>query len=389
MQKNVEDLGINVSDETITLLQELIKIESINPLLSPDGSGEKGVAAFLETFCRQRNLPYELQEVVDGRANILTWVPGQDPDKRILFLAHMDTVPVTKWEGNPFSGEQKDGRIYGRGSCDTKGSLAAMLMALSTLGDRKPTATIVVAGGIDEEGRKIGARAIAQSGVSYDAAVCGEPTKLEVVVAHTGSVRWQIEVEGVAAHTARPHLGVNAITGMAKIVLALDDYHRSLASRKHPLVGPPLLTVGLIEGGIELTTVPPSCRIWIDRRLVPGEQPQDAIQEVEDILETFRQGEDKIKVRSLLPALEDPAPPSSESSKIAAVAAAACADVAGTGDLIGVPGGTDASQLSLVGIPCIVLGPGSTDQAHTKDEFVEIDQLVKAVEIYQKIMLSY
>ncbi|MER9445639.1 M20 family metallopeptidase [Mesorhizobium sp. M0340] len=375
--------------ETVALLQELIKIESVNPALSPTGSGEQGVVTFLEGFCRERNLPYEVQHVVDGRSNLLTWVQGQDSNKRILFLAHMDTVPTGEWDSNPFSGEQREGRIYGRGACDDKGSLAAMLIALSTLGDRQPKATIVVAAGIDEEGPKAGARAIAQSGVSYDAAVVGEPTDLELVVAHKGSVRWQVEVEGVAAHTSKPHLGVNAITGMAKIVLALDEFNKTLALRTHPLVGSPTLTVGLIEGGIELTTVPPVCRIWIDRRLIPGEQPQEAIQEVENILERLRQSEDKIKVRSLLPAKEDPAPASAESSKIAAVAAKACADIAGTGKYVGVPYGTDASQLSLAAIPCIVLGPGSIDQAHTNSEFVEIDQLAKAVEIYQNIMLSY
>ncbi|RWQ13506.1 ArgE/DapE family deacylase [Mesorhizobium sp.] len=379
----------NVSAQTVALLQELVKIESVNPSLSPKGSGEKKVAEFLERFCRERNLPYEIQEVTDGRSNFLTWVPGHDPDKRVLFIAHMDTVPVDKWESDPFSGEQREGRIYGRGSCDTKASLAAMLMALSTLGERQPKTTVVVAASIDEEYRKIGARAIAQSGVSYDAAVVGECTNLELVVAHMGSLRWQIEVEGVPAHTSRPHLGVNAITGMAKIILALDEYHRTLVTRAHPLVGSPLLTVSLIEGGLELTTVPPACRIWIDRRLIPGEQPQDALQEVENILEAFRQGEHKIKVRSLLPALEDPAPNSAEASRIAAVAAAVCADVAGTGKYIGGTGGSDANQLSLAGIPCIVLGPGSTDQAHTNNEFVEVDQVAKAVEIYQKIMLSY
>ncbi|PSH55583.1 M20 family metallopeptidase [Phyllobacterium sophorae] len=378
------------SVQTVALLQELIKIESVNPSLSPKGSGEQAVAEHLERFCNERNLPYEFQEVADGRSNFLTWVPGKDPDKRILFIAHMDTVPIDKWESDPFSGEQREGRIYGRGSCDTKGSLAAMLVALSTLGERQPNATVVVAASIDEEFRKLGARAIADSGVTYEGAVVGEPTELELVVAHMGSVRWQIEVEGVPAHSSKPHLGVNAITGMAKVILALDEHHRSLVSRaQHPLVGSSQLTVSLIEGGLELTTVPPVCRIWVDRRLIPGERPQDAIQEVESILEGFRRGEDKINVRSLLPALEDPPPISSESSKIAAVAAAACADVAGTGEQKGATGGSDANQLSLAGIPCVVIGPGRTAQAHTNNEFVEIDQLAKVVEIYQKIMLSY
>ncbi|MCA1494922.1 M20 family metallopeptidase [Ensifer sp. NBAIM29] len=378
----------SLSTDTITLLQDLVKIESVNPSLSPKGSGEQSVAEYLERFCKDRNLPFELQHVAEGRSNLLTWVLGKDPHRRLLFVAHMDTVPTDNWASDPFSGEEKDGRVYGRGSCDTKGSLSAMLVALSSLRDRQPNATIVVAASIDEEYRKIGARAIALSGTSYEGAVVGEPTELELVVAHKGSVRWQIEVQGVPAHTSKPHLGVNAITGMAKVILALDQHGQDLASRTQPLLSPPTLTVSLIEGGLELTTVPPSCRIWVDRRLVPGERPAQALQEVKDILQTLRDREN-INVRSLLPALEDPAPDSAESSKIAAVAAQACAEVAGTGNYIGVPYGTDASQLSLAGIPCIVLGPGSIDRAHTNNEYVELDQLVKSVEIYRKIMLSY
>ncbi|RWI07216.1 MAG: M20 family peptidase [Mesorhizobium sp.] len=379
----------SISTQTVELLKQLIKIESINPSASAQGSGEQKIAEFLEAFCRERNLPYEYQEVTDGRSNFFTWVPGQDPSKRLLFISHMDTVPVENWVADPFSPEEREGRIYGRGSCDDKGPLAAMLMALTTLGERKPRATIVLAASIDEEYRKKGARAIAQSGVSYDAAVVGEPTDLGLVVAHKGSVRWQVEVEGVPAHSSKPHLGVNAITGMAKVILALDNINETLSQRVHPLVGPPTLTITLIEGGVELATVPPSCRVWIDRRLTPGERPADALQEVENILEKLRQAPDKINVRSLLPALEDPAPPSAEGTQIAAVAAKACAEVAGTGKPFGVPYGTDASQLSLANIPCVILGPGSIDQAHTTNEFVEIDQLGKAVEIYQKIMLSY
>ncbi|TIL44442.1 M20 family metallopeptidase [Mesorhizobium sp.] len=377
----------SASTELVSLLQDLTRIESINPSLSAAGSGELEVARYLENYCRKRNLPCELHEVKDGRPNFITWIPGQYPDRRILFIAHTDTVPVDKWDTNPFSGEVRDGRIHGRGSCDTKGSLATMLTALSTLGERKPKATVVLVASIDEEFRKIGARAVADSGVAYEAAVVGEPTNLELVVAHKGSVRWQVEVEGVPAHSSRPHLGVNAITGMAKLVLALDAHNEVLNKRENALVGPPALTVSLIEGGIELTTVPPACRIWIDRRLTPGEPPQNALQEVEDIFESFRNGKDKIKVRSLLPALEDPAPKSAEGSRIAEVAANACANVAGTGKYIGAPWGTDASQLD--GIPCVVIGPGSMAQAHTSNEFIDISQLDKAVEIYQQIMLNY
>lgn len=375
-------------NQVVEILQNLVRIESINPSLKSGGSGEGRIAEWLSTFCKNRDLQSELQPVADGRANFLAWIPGRETEIRVLFVAHMDTVPIDKWETDPFSGEQKDGRIYGRGSCDTKGSLAAMLAALDSLKDSKPRATIIVVGSVDEEYRKAGARTLAQSRVKYEAAVVGEPTNLELVVAHKGSVRWQIEVIGRPAHTSKPHLGINAITGMAKVILALESLSAALATRAHPLVGPPTLTVSLIEGGLEITTVPPLCRISIDRRLIPGERPSDAVREVENVLESLRR-QHKLQIRSLPPAFEDPPPDSSESTRIADVAAKACAEVAGTGAYKGVPYGTDASQLSQAKIPCVIIGPGSIDQAHTNNEFVPVDELTKAVEIYRRIMLDY
>lgn len=373
----------------VELLQKLVQCESINPSLDSGGSGEAKVATLLTDFCKSHNMAYEMQPVMAGRSNFLASVPGRNPDQRIIFVAHMDTVPVHRWESDPYSGLLKDGRIHGRGSCDTKGSLSAMMMALATLKTGQTGPTIVVSGSVDEEFRKAGARAIAQSGVRYDAAVIGEPTDLELVVAHKGSVRWQIEVVGRASHTSKPHLGVNAITGMAKVVLALQAHNTELAARAHPLVGPPTLTVSLIEGGLEVTTVPPLCRIWVDRRLIPGERPKQAIEEIEKILVTLRAQDSSLEVRSLPAPWEDPPPDSAEGSHVAVVAAKACAKVAGTGKFMGVPYGTDASQLSLGGIPCVIVGPGSIDYAHTNNEFVPVDELQKAVKLYREIMLNY
>jgi acetylornithine deacetylase len=375
--------------QVLELLQKLVQCESINPSLDKTGSGEAMVAALLSDFCKTRNIAYELQPVADNRANFLATVPGRNPDQRVIFVAHMDTVPVHNWASDPYSGRVEDGRLHGRGSCDTKGSLSAMITALSTLTPRQANATIVVSGSVDEEFRKAGARAIAQSGIRYDAAVIGEPTDLELVVAHKGSVRWQIEVVGRPSHTSKPHLGVNAINGMAKVILALQAHNAELANRAHPLVGPPTLTVSLIEGGLEVTTVPPLCRIWVDRRLIPGERPKQAIEEVEKILQGLRAQDSTLEVKSLPAPWEDPPPDSAENAHVAAIAAKACSKVAGTGKFTGVPYGTDASQLSLGGIPCIIVGPGSIDHAHTNKEFVPIDQLQKAVELYREIMLTY
>lgn len=372
-----------------SLLADLVRINSVNPGLSPDGQGEAAVADRVERFCDEYGITHERQAVNEGRPNVLAWVPGRDPDARLLFVAHQDTVPVAGWSSDPFSAERRDGRMYGRGTCDTKGSLAAMLQALADIRDEAPRATIVVAGSADEEHRKTGATALAQYRPSFDAAVVGEPTGLELVVAHNGSVRWTIETRGLAAHTSRPHLGVNAITAMAHVITAIDEMTAAFKERPHPLTGAPVLTISLIGGGEHICTVPDRCTISIDRRLVPGETPAAALAEVEAVLDDVRKRHPGLEVASVLPAREDFPVEGAAGTRLVEVAAAACADVAGTGTPTGVPYGTDASRLSPVGIPCVVLGPGAIAQAHTVDEFVEMADVEKAVEIYRRIMLAF
>jgi acetylornithine deacetylase len=373
----------DISPERI--LRELVAIDSVNPNLWPGASGEGGVAAWIERFCDEQRLAHELQPVTADRSNLLAWVPGRD-DATLLFVAHMDTVPVNGWTRNPFAPEREGSRLYGRGSCDTKGSLAAMLHALATLKGERPRATVMVVGTVDEEHHKAGAKALAGLR-KCEAAVIGEPTSLDVVVAHKGSVRWQIEVVGRSAHTSKPELGVNSITGMAKVVTAIDEAALELKRRVHPLVGTPTLTISLIEGGDHVCNVPQRCRITIDRRLIPGEAPKAALQEVEKVLQSVRKANPLIKAHSL-PAIEDPAFESPNDARIVEIATAVCANIAGTGQPKGVPYGTDASQLAS-SMQCVVLGPGNIDQAHTTEEFIELPELERAAEIYRQIMLQY
>jgi len=378
---------MNMNVETI--LTELVRIESVNPRFTPGSRGETAIAEWVMHFCKRQGLEHRAQPVETNRANILAWVPGREAETRLLFEAHMDTMPAVGWAKDPFGAERQGTRLYGRGSCDTKASLAAMLQALVSVRDSRPRPTIVVAAAIDEEGVKAGARALAHSGVNYEAAVIGEPTNLQPVLAHNGSVRWQIETRGQAAHTSKPDTGVNAITKMVKVISAVQErIPLKLAKHEHPLVGKPTLTISMIQGGIDLCIVPDRCVIGIDRRLVPGETPGDALEEVEAILAALRTEDPTLDVRSL-PAVKDPPVEAPPASHIAQVAMRACAEIAGTGEPHGVPYGTDASQLAPQGITCIVLGPGSIEQAHTTDEFVELPQVEAAVDIYRQIMLTY
>lgn len=373
---------------TRTLLENLVRIDSVNPSLDPAGGGEKAIGNFIRDFCRDRNLDVTFQDVEGERRNVLAWVPGTS-DEKLLFVAHMDTVPVEGWERNPFDPVTVDNRLYGRGACDTKASLVGMLLALESIKREKPRATIVVAGSVDEEFRKKGARALGAMRPLFSGAVIGEPTDLEVVVAHKGSVRWQVETVGRAAHSSVPENGVNAIIAMADVLQELKTIGDELRTRMTPLTGAPSLTVSLIEGGTDICTVPPRCVISIDRRLVPGETPAAALQQVEIALEKVTARNPGILARSILPAAEDPPVSGVATTPLAAVVHEACVQYAGTGEYKGVPYGTDASQLHAAGIPCIIVGPGSIEQAHTVDEFIDLSQLDKAFDIYRSVMLQF
>jgi acetylornithine deacetylase len=306
-----------------------------------------------------------------------------------LFVAHMDTVPARGWPRDPFEPYSVENRLYGRGSCDTKASLAVMLAALNSIKRGQPRATIVVAGSIDEEYRKMGARALGMIEPRFSGAVVGEPTDLEMVVAHKGSVRWRIETTGRAAHTSIPEYGLNAIEAMAEVVMSLKRLNEDLGKRPAPLTGPPTLTVSLIEGGSDICTVPARCVISLDRRLVPGESPVSALHEVDVVLDALKLSNPYLQVKSIMPPTEDFPVSGALATRLAEVTQHACQRLGGTGEPRGVPYGTDASILSAAGIPCIIIGPGSIEQAHTNDEYVDVAQLDKAFEIYRSIMLTY
>jgi acetylornithine deacetylase len=370
-----------------SLLQDLIRLDSINPSLDPNGGGEAAIASYVADFCRDRQIDCKLQEVEPGRHNVLAYVPGGE--RFLLFVAHLDTVPARGWTRNPFEPREVGNRLYGRGACDTKASLAVMLCALDSIKRERPPATIVVAGSVDEEYRKKGARALRTLQPRFSGAVVGEPTNLEMVVAHKGSVRWQVETIGRAAHTSVPENGENALEAMAEVILVLKQLNQELRNRPTPLTGPPSLTVSLIEGGSDICTVPARCVISIDRRLVPGESPAQALQEVENAFDQLRNRSPQVRVRSILPAREDFPVSGALDDRLAEVTQQACRRVAGTGEPRGVPYGTDASELCAAGIPSVVFGPGSIEQAHTVDEFVDLTQLEQATEIHRLIMSTY
>jgi acetylornithine deacetylase/succinyl-diaminopimelate desuccinylase-like protein len=403
-----------MSLDVVNILSDLVRIPSVNPMgrpVSGDIYYEHRMTAHLEALFRGLGLPTERHTVAPLRDNIVTRVDGDVPPERggpiVMLEAHQDTVPIDGMTIDPFMPTVKDGRLYGRGSCDIKGGMGAMIAALARLAKEKPAGrpTVVLACTINEEHGFTGAThwAATYSGSPPDsghgpeiappagrsrllprvpdAAIVAEPTLLNVVVAHKGAVRWKCSTKGVATHSSQPHLGENAIYRMAPVLQALDRYGRDVAPKlaSHPLCGQPTLSVGLISGGLSVNTIPDRCTIEIDRRVVPGESAQGALDHCLDFLK--REVPAEAKVVHERPFMMTSGLRDEGNGRLAERLGDAVRRHGGPGKRIGVPFGTDAPHFAATGCPTVVFGPGSVDQAHTADEWLDLDQLKAAVEI--------
>ena len=368
------------------LARELIALPSVNPAFLPNNhadTGEGRVADFLAATAAKAGLDVHLQMVLPGRSNVLARLaPAGRIKQRILLAPHMDTVTVISRD--QFVPRLRHGRIYGRGACDTKGSIASMLSALTALArsPARPRATeIVFAGLIDEEHAQSGSRALAASGFKADLAIIGEPTRLRVVTAHKGSLWLHLETRGKAAHGACPDLGRNAVHEMARAVdLLQTDYARQLKRRRHPLLGCATVSVGSIQGGTQPNIVPSHCQASVDRRTLPGETPASVRRELAAL---FRHH--KLRV-SIADEKVSPCHPLETSAKLPLVRQ--FLQAAGQKAPTGVNYFCDASVLAQAGVSSIVFGPGDIAQAHTADEWIAVKSLQGATACLLKFFRS-
>jgi succinyl-diaminopimelate desuccinylase len=374
--------------KTAKLLRELIAIPSVNPGLLPAGdhhAGEQQVGEFIAGIASRAGLEVEFRPVAPARANLLAVLaPQGKPRQRVLLAPHLDTVGVPSAVPDLFRPRVLNGRMYGRGACDTKGSIAVMLSALihvAGIPNRPKHTEIVFAGLVDEEYLQTGSRALADSGYTADLAIVGEPTRLKVVTAHKGAVWLQIQTRGKAAHGARPELGRNAVYEMAKVVRILEDeYPRKYLARRHALLGHPTISVGSIKGGNQPNIVPAECVITVDRRTLPGETDERVIAQLRGEFRRHRLTADVRKLHSV------PCPSLDTDARLPLVRQFMRA--AGQKQPSGVVFFSDAAVLASGGIPSVLFGPGDIAQAHTADEWVALEQLERGRAILTRFLQS-
>lgn len=373
----------------VAVLSDLIALESVNVDLPGGRAGEAAVAEYIGTFCRRLGLEPVAAGGYPGRPNAVWRLPVPGATRTLMFEAHMDTVTLANMPDGTRP-RVAAGRLYGRGACDTKGSLAGMLCAVAELA-RNPAglaANIVVAGVVDEEVGATGARLLVEAGLRPDAAVVGEPTLLRPVIAHKGVVRLTVRTRGRSAHTSQPENGDNAILQMVEVIRFLEEQVApGLAALSHPLVGAPRQTVSMISGGHQLNFVPEECRIGVDRRTLPSEEPAAVLAGYREALAGLVRVRpwvqaDIAAVHILMSGLDTPP----DAPVVQAAVAAVQQVLAPAAVPLGAPYGTDAAMYwGLARIPCVVLGPGDIAEAHTGDEWIALDQLEAAVPVYVEL----
>lgn len=370
------------------LLQALIRIPSVNP----DGAIEDGttgeaacaefVGAFLENEC---GAAVHFDEVEPGRPNVIGRLPGKSGESgapRILFAPHTDTVSVTGMTIDPFGGEIRDGRIWGRGASDTKGTMAAMLWAFRELGDRLPdlNAEISFAGFMGEETGQPGSQHFAKKyRGQYDFAIVGEPTKLEVVHTHKGCIWIDLISHGHACHGASPENGENAITKLLPIVHAIDtDLRAELATYEHPVLGTSTVNIGQLHGGSRTNIVPDRCVASLDFRETPELASDGGVMEKLRALLARHGWSDCVEIQA--PVETKPLNTDIENPFVQTLLSLGS-------NPVGAPWFCDAAWLAELGdIPSVACGPGSIAQAHTKDEWLKVEDLEAGVDFYRRFL---
>jgi acetylornithine deacetylase/succinyl-diaminopimelate desuccinylase family protein len=366
--------------DVLPLLERLVSIDSVNPGLG--GAGEAEIAAFVAEWADGAGLEVELDEAAPGRPNVIAAARGTGGGRTLLLNAHTDTVGHGGMV-DPLVPHVEEGRLFGRGSYDMKGALAACLVAAAEVAWRGLRGDVVVTAVVDEEVASIGTQSMLER-VRADAAIVAEPTQMRVCVAHKGFVGFELETLGRAAHGSRPDLGVDAIAKMGHVLVGLDALDRSLRERPtHTLLGSGSVHAGVVTGGTEYSTYPARCLLQGERRTVPGESLQQVEAELEDLLEGLGRADPAFQGTWRVVAERRPFEVS-EHDEIARLVR----EYAGAGEVAGESYWTDAALIAESGVPTVVFGPGG-EGAHADVEWVSIADVERCAAVFLSVATEF
>jgi len=352
----------------LELASELVRIDSVNPVLEPGAAGEGEVARFVAGWLQAAGLEVTIEDAAPGRPNVIGVARGTGGGSSLIMNAHLDTVGVTGLEA-PFVPSVRDGRLHGRGAGDMKGSLAAIMQVGAAAAASSLRGDVIVAAVADEEVASLGTEALVERWRA-DAAIVAEPTEEVVAVAHKGFVSFELETTGVAAHGSRPDLGVDAIAAMGPILTGIRELDDALRSRPaHPLLGTGSIHASVIEGGQEYSSYPARCLLLGERRTIPGETRAGVLGELEAIAAGSGARVETTFAR-------DPFTCDPESAIVRAVCRASGASSVG-----GVSFWADSALLQAAGIPTVVFGP-RVGGLHGVDEWVDLESLERCRDVY-------
>jgi acetylornithine deacetylase/succinyl-diaminopimelate desuccinylase family protein len=381
---------LNRKRELIDLTRRLVQIPTENP-----PGNEKAAAQFLKPLLAKMDFRTKILLSPKGRWNIVAEKRWGKGGRTLIFNGHLDVVPAgnpSQWNYPPFDGRLSKGRIYGRGASDMKSGIASFIHALSMIDrskirPRRGAVALHLVSDEESHGRQ-GMRFLTQGqGIRGDAALVGEPTDLQPVIAQKGALWLRMSTLGKSAHGSRPDLGVNAVEKMMKLMERLNSVP---LEKEHPLLGKPTLSIGTIQGGTKINIVPDRCEIEVDRRMLPGEDKEEVLKEMREILDSLRSQDPLLQYRMEEIDFAEPSEVNSE-EEIVNVAADAIQEVTGRKpSLRAFSGFTDSRfYINQCHIPTLVFGPGQTDQSHTTDESVEVEALIQAARIYGLILVNY
>jgi acetylornithine deacetylase len=363
----------------------------VNPDVG-NGPGESALSnLLLERLSVVGDLDVRQQHVTGDRSNVVAVLRGTGGGRSLMLNGHMDTVGVEGMSIEPFRPVLKDGFLHGRGTCDMKGAIAAMIGAAKSLAgsQSKLRGDLILSFVVDEEHTSVGIAKLVEE-YRADAAIVGEPTDMKIATAHKGFVWIEVETKGKAAHGSVPEKGIDAIVHMAKVVTRLNELQDKLNAREHPLLGPPKIHTSTIQGGTHWSIIPNRCVLRLERRTLPEETTTLVMKEIDELLHSISLEDDNFKAEARK-IFERPPLETAPNEPIVQTLQQTITETTGTNQTpVGVPYWTDGAILShSASIPTCLFGPGDISVAHSPDEYVNAENVLQAADIYRTITQKF